>query len=286
MDAALLGDGVADLPFQVELLLPAHLEGFAQPPGRTVNGGTGTALIGTARQVHGRDDVLALGMRLLRRQHRRQAVDGQHFLGPGRHTPRQVPRFGDDGEHRLAQVAHFAVAQDGVVVQDGAAVVRPRNVGRRQHRHHAGQGTQAIQRHGGDAAMGHGRQAQRAVQRARQLGNVVNVGRLARHMQVRRLVGTADAHAGAPLLRQRLGLHVDARGGVLLVAGKGLRRMQQAGVDGLVHVRLLALRCGASRSIRWWPRGAKHRSPGSPATNAGAGFAPPAGDRPPRPAYR
>ena len=156
VDATFLGDGVADLPFQVELFLPAHLEGLAQAPGCTGYGGTGAAFVGAARQVHRWDDVLALGVRLLRREHRRQAVDGQHLLGPGRHTPRQVPRFSDDGKHRLTQVTDFAITQDRVVVQDGAAVVRSRNVGCRQHCHHPRQGTQPVQRHGGEAAMGHG----------------------------------------------------------------------------------------------------------------------------------
>ncbi len=281
MDAALLGDGVADLPFQVKLLLPTHLQRVLQAPWCTGNGGLRTSGIGGACQVHGRDDVLAFGMGVLRRQHWRQAVDAEHVLGACGHTAGLVAGLGDDGKHRLAQVTDLSVAQDRVVMDDGAAVVGPGNVSRRQHRDHAGQGPQCVQRHGSQPPARHGRQAQRAVQRARQLRDVVDVGGLTRHMQVGRLMGAADAHACATVLGTRLGGQVDTRRRVLLVVGEGLRGVQQAGVDTLVHVRLLALRRGASRSIRWWPRGAMRHRCGSPATDAAAGSAPPAGGSPP-----
>ncbi len=68
---------------------------------------------------------------------------------------------------------------------------------RREHVHHAGQRAQPVQvdrlqQH----AVRHGRQAQRGVQRAGQLGQVVGVGRAAADVQRGRFVGPGSAHLG------------------------------------------------------------------------------------------
>jgi hypothetical protein len=171
--------------------------------------------------------------------HRRLRLDGQRVLRPGGGAAGLLARLGDHGEHRLAQVADLAAVvhgqQDGVVVNDRAAVVGARDVVGRDDLDHARHGADGVQRQRRDAAVGGRREAQRAVQRAGQLGNVVDVGGFAGHVQVRRFVRPADAHAHAALVGDGLGAHVDARGGVGQVVGKGLGGLQQAGVDGFVH---------------------------------------------------
>ena len=300
--AALLRNGVADLALEVELLLPADVERGLEPARRGRDGGAHRGLVaavgGTAaaHDVHRRHHVLAARMRVLRRQHRRLRLDGQRVLGARGGAARGVAGARDHGEHRLAQVADLAAVlhgqQDRVVVDDRAAVVGAGDVVGREHRHHARHGADGVERERRDAPVGRGRQAQRAMQGAGDLGDVVDVGGLAGHVQVRRFVRAADAHAHALVVGERLGTLVDAGGGVLQVVGKGLCGLQQAGIEGLVHgLRLLARpawrwRRAASRSRRWWRCRAAHPRPGFRATGAGSGSAPPASGSRPRRACR
>ena len=133
-------------------------------------------------------------MRFARRQHSRQRRDGQNRLGHGGRTPCGVAGFGDHGEHRLAQIAHRALGQDGFVVHDGAAVVRAWNVGCGHHPHHAGQGADFFDVDGGELTMRHRRQAQGHMQGARQFGQVVDISRFTGHVQMSRFVRAADAN--------------------------------------------------------------------------------------------
>jgi hypothetical protein len=149
----------------------------------------------TARQMHGRHHVNLGGMGLARGQHGGQRLDGDEVPGTSGHPPRHAPVAGDDREHRLPEVVHHALGQDGIVaVHDGADVVDAGDVRRREDRRHAGQGAQALDIDRHHVAVGHRRQAQRCVQRAFQFENVVGVGRLAGHVKVRRLVGAFDTH--------------------------------------------------------------------------------------------
>ena len=70
-----LRDRIADLAFEVELLLPADCERAAQAMRRVVNGRARAAIARVAREVHRRQHVLAFRMRLFRRQHGWQRVD-------------------------------------------------------------------------------------------------------------------------------------------------------------------------------------------------------------------
>jgi len=84
-------------------------------------------------------------------------------------------------------------------VHDRPAVVDARDVGGGEDGGHAGLDAQALDVDGDQTAVGHRRQAERAVQRALEFADVVGVGRLSGHVQVRRLMC-----AIAPDLRQRL----------------------------------------------------------------------------------
>jgi hypothetical protein len=100
-----------------------------------------------------------------------------------------------------------------------------RDVTRREHRHHAGQGADGVQVQRLDHTVGQRRQAQRGVQGAGEFGDVVGVGRSAGHVQVRRFV----RHGSGPPRRSR----GCSRGGVhggsstahtdVADAGKGFR---------------------------------------------------------------
>ncbi len=189
--------GIRDLAFEIELLLAADLERVLQPMRCGVDGGARVA----ARQVHRRQHVALGRVRFDRREQGRQGLDAQGRLRAGRGEAGRVARFGDDGEDRLADVVHDAVGEDRVVVDDRAAVVDAGDVVRGEHGHHAGHRLDARQVDGGDAAVRHRRQAERRMQRAGELGQVVDVGRAAGHVQVRRLVRARDADAGARLQR-------------------------------------------------------------------------------------
>ena len=67
------------------------------------------------------------------------------------------------------------------------------------------------------------------MQRAGELGHVVDVGGLAGHVQVRRLVRAADAHARAVAQRSASAIVVDARARVAQVVGAGEAGFEQEG---------------------------------------------------------
>ena len=218
-------------------------------------------------------------MGLARCQHGRQLADGGSCLGQGRGAPCRISRAGNHGEQGLAHVADLAIAEDGVVMNDGAAVVDAGNIGCRDHLHHFGHGAHGLQRQRRQTAMGHGREPQGAVQRAFELGQVVDIGGLAGHMQVCGLVLAAHAHARALVMGLGLGHFVDAIGLVLAVVGKGFCHQFIRQFKGVVHFRLLAPRRreqhGASRSRRWSPRYFAADRRAFPATDAESGSAPP-----------
>ena len=151
-----LRNRVADLAFEVELLLPADVPCAVQAMRRGVDGGARATRRAASVQVHRRQHVLTLGVRFFGCQHGVQRLRVQHVFGERRGAAGRVARGCDHREHRLAHVAQFAVGQDRLVVHDGAAVVRAGNVSRRHHPHHAGQGANALQRHARQAAMRHG----------------------------------------------------------------------------------------------------------------------------------
>jgi len=261
---ALFRNRVADLAFQIELLLTAHIELRLESMRRFGDGRLRTAFIGAAHQMHRGEHVQALRVGILRRQHRRGGRNAQHIPGFGSRTAGRIARFGNHCEHRLAEVADIAPrrtvvvlldgAQDRVVVNDRTAVVAARNIDRRQHRDHARHGADHIEPHGRQAAAGDGRQAQRAVQGAGQLRNVVDVGRFAGDVQHCRFMRPTDADPGPLRLCPGLGMRVDAGGRVGQVVGEGFGRFEQAGVDGLVHVNVLRCRRQRPRQAQAWMR--------------------------------
>ena len=191
----LLWQGVADLAFQVELLLPADGPFAAQP----VRGGRQRGRRIAAAQVHRRQHVLLSGVGGQRGQDRRQHFNRQCLPGQRRRATRQLALGCDDGEHRLPQIAQLALGQDRVVVQQRAAVVFAGEVGGGVDGDDAGLPLQQFKVDGQQAAMRHRRQTQRCVQGAGGLGDVVDVGRLTADMQGGGFVRAARSHNSADL---------------------------------------------------------------------------------------
>ena len=181
-------------------------------------------------------------MGFLRRQHRWQLGNSGHALGQRGSTARSITVAGDHGKQGLAHKADFAVAQNRIVMNDGAAVVDTGNIGSGDHVHHIRHGAHGFQRQRCELAMRHGRQAQSAMQRAPQLGQVIDIGCLARHMQVGGFMLAADAHTRALPVGLGFRAFVDAVSRVLAVVGKGLGDLLAAQFTWMVHIRLLAPR--------------------------------------------
>jgi len=212
LHAGVLGrQRIGDLPFEVELLLAADLEARREPVRRARDRRGRIA----AAQVHRRHDVLGRGMGLLRRQHRRQRVGAHQLARLRRRAPRRGAGLGDHRNDRLSEVAQRRAdgsdrarlgrraGEDRVVADERAAVVDARNVGRGDDVDHAGQRAQRVEVDGAQHAMRQRRQAERGVQRAGELGQVVGVGCGAGHVQVGGLVRQAGAGDGFPVGEQR-----------------------------------------------------------------------------------
>jgi hypothetical protein len=182
---------VGDLAFEVEVLLAAELERSRQLVRRAVDRRARIA----APHVHRRHHVLLRRMRLLRRQHERMRLAADDLLGDGGGAARLVACSGDHREHRLAEVAQLAVGQDGVILDQRAAFVVAGDLCRGEDIHHPRHRAQAPEVDAEQPAVGQRRQAERGMQGAGGLGNVVGVGRAAGDVQVRRLVRAAGAHA-------------------------------------------------------------------------------------------
>ena len=191
MDTAILfRDGVGDLALEIELLLAADGELALQSMRRAGNRPRRI----TAREVQGRRDERLPTLGLLRSEHSRQLLVAHLRLARG--TSGGIIRFRDHGEYRLADILHDPLGKDRVVVGDGAAVVLSRDVLRRQHRHHAWRVMHGGEVDGPDHRVRMRRQSQGGMQRTRQLRDVIDIGRLARHVQVCRFVRMRHMHGG------------------------------------------------------------------------------------------
>jgi hypothetical protein len=182
--AAFLRHGQADLALQVELLLPAQAPLALQAVWRA------RELLGrlAAREVHGRQHVLAGRMGLQRGNDGGQGFGSDDLLGQGGRAAGQFPVGRDDGEHRLADVAQLVARQDGVVMEQRAAVVLGRDVRRGQHRDHAGLAAQGVEVDVEELAVRQWRQAECCMQGAGRFRQIVGVRRGAADMQMRRLM--------------------------------------------------------------------------------------------------
>ncbi len=191
--AVLERDRVGDLAFEVELLLPA--DSTASPASR--RGAAAIAACASPRtRCIGGSTYCCLRMRVARGEHRRQRIDRRAPFRLRRGAARGIARVREHHEHRLAEVVHRVLGEDRVVVHDRAAVVAAGDVGGAPNTSTTpGSARTASRSIAFKRAVRHRRQAERGVQGAGELGHVVDVGRLAGDVQVRRLVRVRHADA-------------------------------------------------------------------------------------------
>jgi hypothetical protein len=190
MSPPFLRDRGGDLAFEVEMLLPANLErAFDQLRGLGDCAG-GIALLPDDRPLL---EPAACGKGIIDGQKGGKFIVG-HLAQPRRLARGEVG-FGHDKEDGLADVVDGAHGQQGLVMRRGAAIGHLGQVFGREDRDHAGGGANGGKVEAGDLAMRNGRQPEGQMQRVRRQGQVVDVTRLAGHMQRGRVVWQGFAHA-------------------------------------------------------------------------------------------
>ena len=179
--AVLARDGVGDLAFEIELFLLAALRAPADTVRRARDGCSRVA----TRQAFHRQHESARSHGLVDGDDGRQLVH-QHARLLRRFTRVEHLARHHQG-HGLAKELDLAGSEEGVVVDDRAAVVFARDVTRREDRDDTMLREQgrAVDAFADELAMRHGRGDERAVQRAAQLGHVVGVDGLATDVQAR-----------------------------------------------------------------------------------------------------
>ena len=202
--AGLLGHRQRDLAFQVEMLLAADAEGFAEQSRRTGEGGGDIAaqeLIGR-QDVHlGGDGVLDGDRRLLRLDLDDRVADGAAGLVAG---------GADHREHHLAVEVDAARRQDGIVALVRAAIIDARDIVGSQHGDDAIGGADRLQIQLHDPAAGGGGIAGHQMDRAGGLRHVVDIDGGALDMALGAVMGDglaahpAGGRRGGP--RRALGL--------------------------------------------------------------------------------
>ena len=182
-------DGERDLPFEIEVVLPAGGHRAAQAVRRAHERRGGIA----ARHVHRRQHVRLRGHRFGDREDRRQRLEIEAGETCGAARGHDVDRC--DGEDRLPGEFHEVVREDRIVVLDRAHVVDARNVLRADHRNHTRRLAHGLKIETAQYDRGDGTDADRDVQKAAGLGQVVGVLGLTADMQRRRVVRHRDADA-------------------------------------------------------------------------------------------
>ncbi|MPL80129.1 hypothetical protein SDC9_26022 [bioreactor metagenome] len=191
-DAHVLGQGERGLAFQVEMLLTADLDRAFDEMG-----GLGQRRFDLAARPHHRPalEPAVRRKRRVERQDRRAGGIADAVLA--RRDAGGAVAFGDDEEHRLADVMHLALGQNGFGQRRGRGVIGEGHVGCGQHRDHA----RALP-HGGeihllDRGARLGRETEGQMQCVRRAGDVIDIARAAGDVQLGRVMGQggADAHA-------------------------------------------------------------------------------------------
>ena len=168
-----------DLPFEVEMLLPADAERAIQAVRSGIDGRIGVAAQeGVVRLHHAvrGDGVLdgdeGFGLRDL------------HFRKP-RGAAGGIARLRHDGEERLLVVEDLPLRQRRLVGRRWSDVVAARHIGGRHNGDDAGIGGHGREIQAGQPSRRLGRKAQRDMKQARRLAQIVDVGRGALHLQRR-----------------------------------------------------------------------------------------------------
>ena len=165
----LAGNGERHLAFEIEVLLPADMEGAGEPARARRERRRAVAL---GERVVGQD--VAIGFeRVVDADQRplRRDLD----LAEARGAARDVAGLGDHREHHLAVEFDRIGGEHGIVAHHGTDVVAPGNIGRGEHRDDAGDLAHGVEIDAQDAPAGRRRPAGREMQRALGLAQVVDV---------------------------------------------------------------------------------------------------------------
>ena len=178
------------LPFKVEMLLPADVDLALDHMGGPVDGGCSIAPRPDARAFF---EPAVSGQRLFDRQ---QGLCGLGF-DPGQRRGLAGGQMAGGGH----QKQRLAVVMDRAVRQQGFIMVRRRTIaGRRQVRggpdpNHTGCRAHRIKVQGGQPSGGDGRCAKGQMQAIGGGGDIVDIARLAGHMQAGGVMGQGFGHA-------------------------------------------------------------------------------------------
>ena len=184
--------GQRDLPFKIEVILPAHGEAARQALRRIGQCGIGIApghaLGGFKQRLRG----LRLGHGQARRQ--RFIGDPAQPCRPARGT---LAGCGDQ-EHRLPHIGHHIFGQQPVIARHRADIIGPGNVRRGEHRDHPGCRAHRRQIDAHDPRMRLGALTKRQMQHVGRFGQIVAIARGAADMQMRAVVRVAGLSQSRP----------------------------------------------------------------------------------------
>ncbi len=226
--AVLERQGECGLTFEVEMLLTTDLERAREGMGRGGERGVRVALGVDARAVF----ETAVGGEC--------RVDGEdRLLGRDRNISAArggaggVVAGGDHQKERLARVVHAVRREQGLIVVRRGDVIGERQIGGGQDGDHARRVPDRVEVHAGEGAMRHGAQAEGEMQSAGGRGDIVDVARSTRDMQMRGIMGQGPVRCSWP---HRLQVGSDARGGVMRAQQHVLCRLHPVGRRG-AHIR-------------------------------------------------
>ena len=197
-------DHAGDLAFEVEVLLAADAQLAAHAMRRGGQGrGRIAALHARRRQDEAAGRQRGLGI------HQRRALLVVNANASRRHAG-GLDAGGQHQRHRLADEQRLAIGQHRLVVQHGADGVA-RHIGGGQDVHHARYRTRRIEVEARDARVRARGQCGCGMQRAGQLGQVIDVGGGTGHVQVRALVRRVATDLGEVGIRDADGVDVGRR---------------------------------------------------------------------------
>ena len=176
------GKGEGRLPFKIEVLLAADREFAIQPAPSPLNRGLRVAAAERIVVLNSR----AADKRIRDRDRRRFGLDVD--LREPRCPARLVARARDDCEQRLPVEHHVLFDEEGLIGEDRRNVVLAGNIRRGQDSDDTGGATDRLQAQALQFATGFVRHADRDMQRARGLADVIDVSRRALDMQARGIV--------------------------------------------------------------------------------------------------
>ena len=128
-------------------------------------------------------------------------------VGESYRLARRRESLGYRGKYRLTDKFHQAIGEDRIIVEDRATIVVAGDVIRGDYRDHAGRGAHRVEIDFADSRVRFAAEAERDIQRPRELGDIVDISRIARHVQGCGFMRNRRSRGGLPGLLTRALLH-------------------------------------------------------------------------------